>query len=394
MSRFSLASVCVLVLAPVALSADRYVGDSASLNRVVASARPGDRILIAPGNYTGNFFFVNLRGTADSPIVITASDPKRPPRLVGKNICLQFSGVSHLELSGLVLTGSRDNALNIDDGGKPDKPSHHVTLRNLRVTDVGPKGNVDGMKLSGLDDLLIVGCTVERWGSAGSAIDLVGCHNVVVTGCEFRGGGANAVQAKGGSLNVAVTRCRFEDCGDRALNLGGVTDDESFRPPLDAFPEDERYELKNVKVEGCTFVGGEAAVALVGVDGAIVRYNTIVRPTLFAFRILQENNKKGFVPCRYGVIENNLIVFQSAKWEDGGVNIGPKTDPRSFRFARNLWYCEDSPEKSKPTLPVMEKDGIVGKDPLFRDPAKKDYGVRPDSPAAARGAHALPDEGK
>jgi hypothetical protein len=214
---------------------------------------------------------------------------------------------------------------------------------------------------------------------------------VLLVGCRFRGGGANAVQAKGGSLNVTIRRCRFEDCGERALNLGGHTDPEAFRPPLSAFPKDGRYELKNVTVEGCVFRGSEAAVALVGVDGAEVRFNTIVRPTHFAFRILQENDGPGFVPCRFGVIENNLIVFRSQHWRDGGVNVGPKTDPRSFRFARNLWYCEDRPAASKPSLPVPERDGIVGQDPLFRDPSRHDFAVKPGSPATDRGAHALPD---
>jgi hypothetical protein len=394
MPRLVPALAAVLLLGPAAPAADRYVRDSAGLNAAVGSARPGDRILIAPGNYTGNFSFGGLHGTAQNPIVITAADPDRPPRLVGKQICLKLSGVSHLELSGLVLTGSRENALNIDDGGNVEKPSRFVTLRNLRVTDVGPKGNVDAIKLSGVDDVVVSGCVVERWGSGGSGIDMVGCHDVTVVNCQFRGGGANAVQAKGGSLNVTIRRCRFEDCGERALNLGGVTDPEAFRPPLTAFPEDERYEVKNVTVEGCTFVGGEAAIAFVGVDGATVRFNTIVRPSLFAFRILQENDRRGFLPCRYGVIENNLIVFRSEKWEDGGVNIGPKTEPRSFRFARNFWYCEDRPALSKPTLPVPERDGLVGQDPLFRDAAQKDFAVKPESPAAARGAHALPEPRK
>jgi hypothetical protein len=55
-----------------------------------------------------------------------------------------------------------------------------------------------------------------------------------------------------------------------------------------------------------------------------------------------------------------------------------------------LWYCQDRLDRSQPKLPVPEKDGIVGKDPLFRDPVKKDFAVGPGSPAAGIGAHALP----
>jgi len=391
MSRPWIALVLTAVFSPATAAAERHVRNSAELGAVVGSARPGDRIRIAPGNYSGYFSFSGLRGTAQNPIVITAADPDRPPRISGDRSGVRFSSVSHLELGDLVLTGTRGNALNIDDGGDPDKPSRFITLRNLRISDVGPQGNVDAIKLSGVDDVRVSGCVIERWANLGSGIDLVGCHDVLLVGCQFRGGGANAVQAKGGSLNVTIRRCRFEDCGERALNLGGHTDPEAFRPPLSAFPKDGRYELKNVTVEGCVFRGSEAAVALVGVDGAEVRFNTIVRPTHFAFRILQENDGPGFVPCRFGVIENNLIVFRSQHWRDGGVNVGPKTDPRSFRFARNLWYCEDRPAASKPSLPVPERDGIVGQDPLFRDPSRHDFAVKPGSPATDRGAHALPD---
>lgn len=42
----------------------------------------------------------------------------------------------------------------------------------------------------------------------------------------------------------------------------------------------------------------------------------------------------------------------------------PNSSPKSFTFARNWWYCEDAPGKSKPSLlPTAEKDGVYGKDP-------------------------------
>jgi Right handed beta helix region len=396
MRRVLIGTILVVVVMPAGVVAappnDRPVRDAADFYKAVNSAKPGDRILLAPGDYKGNFHFDNVHGTADNPIIIAAADPKHPPRFLGDVTGLSFTAVSHLELRDLILTGSKDNGLNIDDGEKPEKPTHHITLRNIHVSDVGPKGNVDGMKLSGIDDLLIVGCNVERWGSDGSGIDMVGCHRVVISRCEFRNGGDNGVQVKGGCVAVVISRCWFENAGERGVNLGGRTGEKNFRPALSTFPEDARYEVKDSRVEGCTFVGGKAAVAVIGADGATVRFNTIYHPENFAFRILQENEAKGFVPCRYGVFENNLVVFQSEKWIDGGVNVGPSTASKTFRFARNLWYCEDRPERSTPKLPVVEKDGIVGKDPILRDPAKKDFGVKADSPAATRGAHALPEE--
>ena len=368
------------------------VRDPAGFRRAVAAAGPGTRVLLAPGTYRGNFYFQNVHGAAGRPVVIGAADPARPPRLVGAVTCLQISGASHLEVRDLLLTGASDNGLNIDDANRAGRPSHHVTVRNVRVADIGPGGNSDGMKLSGVDEFAVENCTVERWGRGnGSGLDMVGCHRGVVSGCTFRQGGTgNAVQAKGGSAGVVVRGCRFEDAGDRGVQIGGRTGFESFRPPLAGVPAGARAEAADVSVEGCVFTGGEAAVAFVGAAGGTVRFNTFYRPSTYAVRILQETTADGFVPCRGGVFEDNIVVFRSDKWGDGGVNVGPGTAPGTFRFARNVWYCEDRPDRSAPSLPAAETDGLVGVDPKLRDPARGDYGLAPGSPAEGRGAGALP----
>lgn len=394
MSRAFVAVALLLTAVPLRAADTRRVDDTDGFRRAVAAARPGDTILLAGGEYGGDFYFRGVAGTAKEPVVIAAADPASPPRFVGKTAPLHFRGASHLELRDLVVSGASGNGLNIDDDGDPNTPSHHVTLRNLRVRDIGPRGNRDGIKLSGVDDFRVDGCTVERWGSSGSAIDMVGCHRGLVVGCTFRRGGANGVQAKGGSADITVRGCRFEAAGERAVNLGGSTGDDSFRPRLTNLPADGRYEARNLIVEGCTFIGGGAAVAFVGVDGATVRYNTIYRPGRYAIRILQEKTDAGFVPCRNGVFERNVVVFRSDGWVTGGVNVGAKTAPATFRFTDNLWYCEDRPDRSGPTLPTAETGGLVGQNPRFADPAAGDFGVGTDSPARDRGAHALPARGR
>jgi hypothetical protein len=211
-----------------------------------------------------------------------------------------------------------------------------------------------------------------------------------VTDCTFRGkpgfGQQIAVQAKGGSSDVTVRGCTFLDAGQRGVNLGGSTDPRVFRP------QGATYEAKDVVVEGCRFVGGMAPVAFVGVDGASVRYNTIVRPGRWVLRILQENVAEAMVPSRNGRFEHNLVVFRGGEVREA-VNVGPRTDPASFSFRDNLWYCQDRPDRSRPSFPTPETGGVYGTDPkLALRP-----GGSPAAPSAETakvfGADALPEGG-
>lgn len=352
-----------------------------SLLVAVASAKPGARIHLEAGNYD-RIQIADVHGAEGLPIVIAAADSDRPPVVRG----MQLSNVSHVELIGFVIADAPGNGLNIDDGGTFETPSHHVTLRVVTVKNCGGKGNEDGIKLSGVDDFRLDRCTVETWGRGGSAVDMVGCHRGVLDGCKFRDRAedtaATGVQMKGGTRDVVIQRCRFDNAGDRAVHIGGSTALEYFRP------KPETFEAKDILVEGCTFLGSEAPIAFVGVDGATVRFNTFFHPRKWFLRILQETRAKDFVPSRNGVFSDNLVVWSTSEIADPPVNVGEGTAPETFRFARNWWYCVDAPDKSIPKLPVAEEGAVGGKDPQFRDVAAGDVRLTEDSPARAHGAGA------
>lgn len=231
------------------------IGEAANANKIrvrnneelllaVGTSRPGATILVEPGTYRGSLTFNRLHGTTKHPIVIAAADPKNRPIINGGNSCLHLTDPVHVELRNIVLTGGGVNGLNIDDGGSYDTPAHH------------------------------------RWDKKGSGIDMVGCHRGVVSQSTFREGDNNAVQMKGGSRDITVSFCRFENAGGRAVSIGGSTGLEHFRP------RPQGYEAKDIVVEDCTFIGSMAPVAFVGVDGAVVRFNTIYRPSRWVLRIL------------------------------------------------------------------------------------------------------------
>ena len=364
-----LATLIALWLSQVARAAtiDVVVNNAAEFRSAVAAAKPGTRILLAGGIYGGGFHFSSLRGEPNHPIIIAAANPGQPPVFRDATVGLHLSNPAYLELRDLVFTRLTQNGLNIDDGNTAAGPAgaHHITLHGLRISDIGADGNNDGIKLSGVWDFAINDCTIERWGTrGGSAIDLVGCHRGRITANLIRHTipappNCTGVQAKGGSSTILIQGNRFEHAGGRGVNLGGSTGLPYFRPTLT--PGEDHAEARDLIVEGNHFLGGLSAIAFVGVDGAIVRFNTIEQPARWPLRILQENKSPGFVPSRRGQFTDNLIIVASSRSLEA--NVGAGTAPESFLFARNAWYNAEAPERSRPTLPTTETDGIYGTPP-------------------------------
>jgi hypothetical protein len=367
------------------LSLPLIAQDLPAFRQAASEAQPGDQILLAPGTYRGSLHLSGLRGTQEAPIVLGGGDPADLPVILGS---IQISGASHLEVRDLVIDGAAHNGLNIDDAGDYQTPSRSILIRNVEVRNL-PAGNHDGIKLSGLASFRVEGCRLAKWG--GSGIDMVGCHDGVVSRCTFEHGGDSAVQAKGGSSQIQIVDCTFNDFGQRGVNIGGSTGREFFRPPLASIPAGKRFEAQAITVSRCTFQGGGAPVAFVGVDGAEVSFNTIYHPERWAARILQETRTPDFVPSRHGRFRRNIVVYRSDQWGSGGVNVGDGTEPESFDFSENFWHCSDQPEHRDVLLPGRAERNVYGEDPLLKDPEHGDLQPAANSPATKFGAHA-PEE--
>jgi hypothetical protein len=385
------ATVAAAAPAPAAAPPSRVVpvAGVGPLRQALADARPGDVIRLAPGQY-GSLSFEGLHGSVEAPVTLESAEAQNPAVFGQGTSGLHLVAPRYVTLRNLVIRQVKTNGLNIDDGGKRDGQSRGIRIENLRVEDIGPTGNNDGIKLSGLDDFRVTGCTVTGWG--GSGIDLVGCHDGLIEGGTFRGkegfSQSNAVQIKGGCRNVTVRGCLMVHPGFRGVNLGGSTGRPFFRPPLETLGA-EAYEASRCVVEGCRFIGGDAAVAFVSQSDCVARYNTVYRPAGFAFRILQESVGEPFVPSRRGTIEYNVIVWRSDQMR-AAVNVGPNTDPKSFVFRANLWHCEDDPSRSRPELPVEESNGVYKIDPKLKQPGQEDLAVTEPRAAKRVGAEALP----
>jgi hypothetical protein len=389
--RLGLMTACVAAVAltaGAASAADIHVHNDDQFRAALRRARAGDHIRLNPGRYGGGFYAVGLEGDSEHPIVISSFVPERPAVFASDSAAiLQMVRCSYIELRNLHIARADGNGLNFDDGDKHDFSCHHITVRGVRIDEVGGEGTANGIKLAGVSDFSITDCVFQKWGeNGGCAIDGVGCRFGTIARCQFLPGrGSVGVQFKGGSEAITIRHCLFNDAAARGVNVGGTTGMSFFRP------KPQGFEARQITVEGNVFIGGEAAVAFPNTDGALVRGNTIYLPGKWAFRILQETNAEGFTPSRNARIEDNIIVFKSAQWFEGGINIGPNTAPETFNFSGNLWYCQDDPAHSAPRLPSAERAALIGQDPRFTDPAHHDFALQPGSPAQGKGSSSVPD---
>ncbi|HMP75770.1 MAG TPA: right-handed parallel beta-helix repeat-containing protein [Kiritimatiellia bacterium] len=362
-----------------------------TLGRAAQGAVPGTEIVLLPGIHTPGAFIYDLHGSTSHPIWIRGANPTNRPLINGGSEGVHLVRARHVMIKDLEIANASANGLNCDDGGAYTNPnaSAFLVFSNLVIRDIGGGGNQDGIKLSGIRDFYIFDVDIARCGGAGSGsgIDMVGCHRGLIEGGVFRDLSGNAIQAKGGTTDIEIRRCVFSNAGHRALNIGGSTGFEFFRPPLSS--NQPNAEARDIRVFSSVFIGATATVAFAGSVDCIVANNTIIEPTRWVFRILQETTTSGsyvFQPCSSNIFRNNIVYYRHDTL-NRYVNEGADTDPASFRVDHNLWFAYDNPAAPGYALPGITTNNRIGLNPQFAAAASNDYRITAASPAATQGLH-------
>jgi hypothetical protein len=354
-------------------------GDFPNLEAAENFVNAGDTLQLQSQVFSdGTQFLENLNGTALAPIVIMATN-EHQSIFQGGTEAIHLINCSYVEINGLVVEQQTGNGINIDDGGDYATPSTHITIRNCIFRDMAANGNNDLLKMSGVDSFLIERCQFINGGDGGSGVDFVGCHWGTVQDCYFDDPGTSGIQNKGGTQFIRMQRNVFKNVAQRALNLGGSTGPQFFRPPL-SDPISSAFEAADLEVYSNVFIGSWAPIAYVGSVRVKVYNNTFYQPENWVIRILQETTTPGFLPCGDNEFRNNIVYLSGDLTE---VNIGPNTAPETFVFSHNLWYNADSGSWS-PGLPVTDTDQIID-DPMFTDVANENFRIGPLSPAVGAG---------
>ena len=345
-----------------------------NIRDALLNATPGTRINIAAGNYAPIGTLSNIQGTAQAPIALVANGTVT---IDGGNadMALQLTDARYVVIDGFSIQNTLPHGINIDDGASYDTPSEYVVLRNMLFRNIGNGGNNDCLKMSGVDNFYIEDSEFENC-NEGEAIDMVGCHDGVITGNNFHDIPRNAINTKGGSANILIHGNRFVDISQRAINAGGSTGAAYFRP-LNA-----TYEGSEIQIVANIFVRpGSTPVAFVGCDTCVFANNTVIEPQQYIARILEENTTR--TAGAYGYFINNIIVFNTSQVSTF-VNVGAGTNPATFTFDTNLWYAQDDNSFSGPNYSSgipPETNSVIQQNPNLN----MDYSIPAGSPAVGQG---------
>lgn len=336
-----------------------------SIEEAAAAATPGTSIVLGAGVHQGDQFVSALHGTAAAPIWIGGEPGQEKPVLEGGTTALQLERANYVVIHDLEVRGATGNGINLDDGGEvaDDTAAQYLAVERVFIHAIGTGGNNDCLKVSGINHLRVYDSHFEACGSGGSGIDHVGCHHVVIADNVIDGAMASGVQVKGGSTDIDIRGNRVGIDGERALNLGGSTDLDLFRPPLStSAPNAEARRIHAYSNIIVTTNTSGTPFAFVGCVDCLVANNLAVGAQRWHLRILQETATQSgytFEPAGQGRVINNSFVFLAASLATA-VNVGDDTAPETFTFSHNLWNASDDPSSSAPALPVPETEGVVG----------------------------------
>jgi len=363
---------------------------------------PGTAIHVHAGTYRGGIFLASIQGTEAQPIWIMGAPGETRPVMRGGGEGLHLTRPRYVVLQHLEVAETADNGINVDDGGDVanSEAARFLLFRDLDIHDSGirPSGVADCLKLAGVNDVFILNSSFVRCGNgpASGAVGVggVGVHRAKVSFNRFFSNGYGGVQFKGGSDDVEITSNLFHDTGWRGVNMGGSTGEAFFRPPLS--PSASNYEAARIHASANIFEGGEAAASFTGCLDCAFTHNTVVNPSKWVIRILQETVTSGsyrFAPTANGLIAGNIFFFRRSDLDSGeDINVGTNTDTRTFLLTQNLWYAHDKPSRSEPQIARFEGThvrSLVGTRPGFANPEAGDFHLSADSVPSGDGTVAF-----
>jgi hypothetical protein len=316
---------------------------------LVASALPGDEIVLAPGRHV-SLDFSALHGASDRPIIVRGAAPSQPAMVEGGAFAIRLDGARHVVVQDVACRGGSQAAILAENGGSED-----IVLRRVIVVRTDGTSS-DSVRLVGAIGLRIENCHLERAGAPdGAGLRLRDCAGVGVADTRFVGAipaqGA-AIAIEGRSRDILVGRCRVEGGVRIGVLLRGSTPSDGAASAADATaPASEAAppadgarsaappaRVAHVVVSRCVFLQCAAAWSIDRADDVLIERCTVSEPDGVALVVSADVGALAPVVLRGNLIHwlpNQLRRFADAP---------PDLPARALRLDENLWWSADLPE--------------------------------------------------
>ena len=388
----------------VAVNGNDSTGDGSEANpyggvqRAIRDTAPGDTIYVHEGEYlneprSGGYPMYGAPGQ----YVYLMGVPGEEKPVFAASTTAAFTSITggdnpphHFVLQDLVyrkaspLVGS--HCINIYGSTQNYPPVHDVIIDNCEFYQRST--NTQMIKMAGVDFFTIKNCTMNA--SNGTVIGMagVGCHEGEVYNCRVDSCLQNGIEFKGGSSEIVIRNNVINMAYFTGINLGGDTDYEAFRPPLNIM-EEPTYEARGIHVFSNIIIDVTAPLAFNTARDCKAYNNLIVVTdktrspsglveTLGLLWIRHSGAGSVPTPSMNNLLANNIFYFREKEeyypnvfWHLMVGDEGDHSD--THEFYNNLWYCfEDSSTSwaswdmnGQVAYPIV-RDNVFGKDPLVQ----------------------------
>lgn len=313
--------------------------------------RPGDQIILMPGEHRGASF-EQLIGTREKPITIRGADPANPSTINADREGIRANVARHLVIKDLIIVGAKVNGIHLGGGELTEletgrSEAGNIVIRNVAINRTGPRGQRHGMLLRNLNNVRIEDCRFDGWG--GAAIEIITCEQMTIARCQFTGNEdysqTHGIRIRACTESVDIEECRFEHAGETIVSMGASSKLEDVPPALLAnASEGSLAEAARINVQRCLFIGGACPIAFINAVDCSVRNCTFIRPKKSVFSLTADQADPRFTPGRTGVFGRNLIV-----WELGDLqrlaDVNAAHDWSKFALDANVWWSTETAEQ-------------------------------------------------
>ncbi|OUL33598.1 hypothetical protein BV372_15825 [Nostoc sp. T09] len=355
-----------------------------SLQKAADLVKAGDTVLVMNGTYTQanpyqEIMRINKKqGTASAPITFKAY-PGHKPFIKSKNFTgIKLIGSSYITIDGLTLEGNNDNITlqyALQQKNNLNNPqtsgngieirdfSHHIVIRNNKVSKFGGTGisSVKADYLTYENNVVSQNCFYTPWGA--NALGVMYSWNSDNNTSQYK------IIIRGNTVYENKSLVPWRDAGKVTEGHGIMIDDNKNTQQNSLH---QLYRGKTLVANNISFKNGAA-----GIHVYSSAYVDVVNNTTYQNSQYPDTKQYGEISA---IAADQVKVFNNIMYarKDGPVN--NTSQSKNLQYDYNLVY-------NSSRLTTSLTHNVLGKDPLFSDPARGNFTLRSGSSAIDTGAN-------